>query len=85
MAKMRQGDMPYRHSQSHGTDHSGAHARGTHHHKKHSSNPADGLMPGEMPSAPSPGAGPGDDPALPGGGTTPGSGGFSPGGSSAPM
>lgn len=81
MPRVRKGDSPTRHSSSHGSDHSGAHVRGTHHHAKSISNPKLGLTPNEGGGATP--AGPGDNDAddlmmggmPPGGGSAGGMGG----------
>lgn len=91
MPKVPRGDSPGRHASSHGSDHSGAHVRGTSHHRKHSSNPTDGLTVNEGGSAQPGGLGDGGSapmpgglpPGLPGGGQAPGGGGM-PGGGAPP-
>lgn len=81
MPRVPRGDSHSRHSSSHGSDHSGAHVRGTHHHTKSISNPKLGLTPNEGGGvAPS---GPGDNDAddMMVGGMPPGApGGMPPGG-----
>lgn len=81
MPRVPRGDSHTRHSSSHGSDHSGAHVRGTHHHAKSITNPKLGLTPNEGGGvAPS---GPGDNDAddmmvggMPPGGGAPGGGGM---------
>lgn len=74
MPRVPRGDSHGRHASSHGSDHSGAHVRGTHHHAKSISNPKLGLTPNEGGSATP--AGPGDNDAddLMEGGMPPGGG-----------